>query len=90
MRSPGRRNPTGGREVQRVPAGVALLVPESQGMGVCMDVYNAFSRLVCSDVSPFLMSTAREIDTMDRVLGIRELQRRGEGPPGHPAVASTP
>ena len=38
-------------------------MPESQGMDVYMDVCDALSRLVNSDVSPFLMSTAREADT---------------------------
>merc|ERR1711941_11466 len=61
-------------------------VPESQ----TMDVYNAFSSLVSSDVPPFLMSTVKEADAQAAYAALMEFKDVVKAHPITPAAASTP
>jgi len=61
-------------------------VPESQ----VMDVYNAFSKLVSSDVPPYLMSTVKEADAKAAYAALMEFKDVVKAHPITPAAASTP
>merc|ERR1711908_108687 len=61
-------------------------VPESQ----VMDVYNAFSALVSSDMPPFLMSTVNEGDAKAAYAALMDFKDVVKAHPITPAAASTP
>merc|ERR1711992_78781 len=61
-------------------------VPESQ----TMDVYNAFSNLVSTDVPPYLMSTVKEADAKAAYAALMNFKDVVKAHPITPTQASTP